>query len=395
MISVSKAQDLILAQVNKASLQTIPVKESLRHVLCQDIKSDRPQPPIDRCLMDGIAISTKVYQKGVRHFPRLGIIKPGQLAKSLKRVDCCWQVMTGAMLPSGCDAVIPIERIIWDGDLAQINDNAAVHQGDFIMRSGQELSKGKVVLQAGDLIQPPHLGVLTSFGYDKVKVSAPLKLAVISTGDEIVLKGKGVKPFQVRGSNIAVLESICASQRLSQVKTFHLLDNPILMKKSIQAWLKQFDVLVLSGGVSKGEFDFVPDVLASCGVKPLFHGVSQKPGKPMWVGCSASKKMVFALPGNPVSTLICCYRYVLPYLRACHGLPLIQDTLPLSGIVPPKGPLTHFIPVKVVYQESQRYALAVAYQGSGDFSALTKADGFIEYDPEKHYSQRPYFSWRV
>ena len=177
---------------------------------------------------------------------------------------------------------------------------------------------------------------------------------------------------------------------MCKTQTFHFQDDPKKILNGLRAILKNFDLIVLSGGVSMGEFDYVPKVLAQLKVKKLFHKVAQKPGKPFWFGRTRDHKPVFALPGNPVSTLVCAYRYLLPYIHRLYQIttPLLQ--LPLTKEINWKTNLTCFVPVKIKGQKAQ----PVDFGGSGDFIALAKADGFIQYEHGKKQTLWPYFSWR-
>jgi molybdopterin molybdotransferase len=175
--------------------------------------------------------------------------------------------------------------------------------------------------------------------------------------------------------------------QLANVQIFHLRDNQKLMLHTIKNLLSKFDILILSGGVSMGEFDYVPKVLLQLGIKQSFHKVSQKPGKPFWFGTAKNGKVIFALPGNPVSTQICAYRYVIPYLKKASGLEVKQEFIPVLDKVNIQSDLTHFLPVV--------QGRLITISGSGDFASLARADGFIEYESHKPQNQWPYFSWRV
>lgn len=385
MKSVHEAQRLILANVKPLPLINIPLSRALGHLLMEDIKSDRDQPPFNKSLMDGIAINSA---NNKRSFIIEEVIAAGHKPYRLINPNHCVQIMTGSPLPQGCDAIIPIEQVNIENDLATLNDYVTFKPKQFIRYQASDAKKGQVLLKSGTQLLSVHIGVLASVGKATVKVMAKPLVAVISTGDELVDINKPIKPYQTRLSNSYALKALLEQSGLvADVNIFHLKDNKAQMLKALTKILKEFDMIVLSGGVSMGDFDFVPHVLTQLKVKSLFHQVAQKPGRPFWFGITRDKKPVFALPGNPVSTQICAYRYIIPYLRQLFGLKIKQEFIKLSENVNITSDLTHFLPVKD--------GKVIAIGGSGDFAALAQADGFIEYDSAKNENLRPYFSWRV
>jgi molybdopterin molybdotransferase len=212
------------------------------------------------------------------------------------------------------------------------------------------------------------------------------------------IRHKNIKPYQIRLSNSYVLDAALRQTGLCDPSMFHLIDDKKILLREIKNILSRFDVLILSGGVSMGEFDYVPSVLKELGVKVLFHKVAQKPGKPFWFGQDAKGKAVFALPGNPVSTQICAYRYVMPYLHKAVGLPYNVQYVALAENFSVKTDLTYFAPVKIFNEKGRmRTAKPVSIGGSGDYASLSLADGFIELE-EKHQQFKkgtvvPFYSW--
>ncbi len=385
MKSVYEAQRTILANVKPLPIINLPLNRALGHVLREDIKSDRDQPPFNKSLMDGVAINSANKK---RNFLIEETITPGAKAYRLKDNNAGVRIMTGSAIPEGCDCIIPIEQLIVENDYAQLNDYVTFKPRQFIRYQASDAKKGQVLLKSGTQLLSVHLGVLASVGKAQVKVTAKPTVAVISTGDELVDVNKPIKPYQTRLSNSYALRGLLEqSAMVERVEVFHLKDNKAQMLKALTKILKDFDIIVLSGGVSMGDFDFVPTVLSQLKVKKLFHKVAQKPGKPFWFGITRDKKPVFALPGNPVSTQICAYRYIVPYLFQLFGRKIKQDHIKLIENVNITSDLTHFLPVKD--------GKIVAIGGSGDFAALAQADGFIEYDSAKNENLRPYFSWRI
>ncbi len=323
MKSVYEAQRVILANVKPLPVISLALGKALGHVLREDIKSDRDQPPFNKSLMDGVAINSA---NNKRSFPIEETITPGGKPYRLKDPNSGVRIMTGGALPQGCDSIIPIEQVSIENDVATLNDYVTFKPKQFIRYQASDAKKGQVLLKSGIQLLSVHLGVLASVGKAQVKVTAKPTVAVISTGDELVDVGKPIKPYQTRLSNSYALKGLLEqSAMIERVDVFHLKDNKVQMLKALTKILKDFDMIVLSGGVSMGDFDFVPTVLSQLKVKKLFHKVAQKPGKPFWFGITRDKKPVFALPGNPVSTQICAYRYIMPYLHQLFGRKIKQD----------------------------------------------------------------------
>jgi len=387
MISPSEAHRLILHNAKLFPIETIPLQNAVGRVLRENIVSDRDQPPFNKCLVDGIGISYDTWQKGQRTFKVEAIIPPGIAPRPLKDQASCVRIMTGAVIPKGCDCVIPIEQIHLEGDTAQSKDWTMIKKHQHIRFQGTDGKKGEVLLKSGCRLWAPHIGIAASVGKVKIKVSVLPKIAVISTGDELVDIHKTVKQYQTRLSNSYAVQALINQSQLGDVQIFHLKDNLKVMLQTIKNILGKYDVLILSGGVSMGEFDYVPKALLQLGVKQSFHRVSQKPGKPFWFGMAKNSKPIFALPGNPVSTQICAYRYVIPYLKKASGLEVKQEFIPVLDRVNIQSDLTHFLPVSK--------GRLITISGSGDFSSLAQADGFIEYECYKEQNLWPYFSWRV
>jgi molybdopterin molybdotransferase len=387
MTSPSEAIRLILHNAKLFPVEIIPLQKAVGRVLRENIISDRDQPPFNKCLMDGIAIAYDTWQKGQRTFHVEAIIPPGVAPKPLKDLSSCVRIMTGAVIPKGCDCVIPIEQLHLEGDTAQSKDWTMIKKYQFIRLQATDGKKGEILLKSGCRLWAPHIGIAASVGKVKIKVNALPKIAVISTGDELVDIQKPIKQFQTRLSNSYALQALLNQAQLGDVQIFHLRDNQKLMLQSIKNILNKFDILILSGGVSMGEYDYVPGVLGQLGIKQCFHKVSQKPGKPFWFGVAKNGKAIFALPGNPVSTQICAYRYVIPYLKKASGLEVKQEFIPVLDRVNIQSDLTQFLPVA--------QGRLITISGSGDFSSLAKADGFIEYECHKAQNLWPYFSWRV
>ncbi|MBI5150231.1 MAG: molybdopterin molybdotransferase MoeA [Candidatus Omnitrophica bacterium] len=381
MLTVKEAESIILASVKEFPCICVPLAEAFGRVSREDIFADRDLPPFDRVTMDGIAIDSGAWARGARQFPVAGVQKAGGRALSLKDRNACFEIMTGAILPQGCDCVIPVEHIVVDGGLARVSNELAVAPRLNVQPRASERKKGELLVRRGTPLFPAQIAVAAAVGKSRICVARAPAVAVIGTGDELVpLNARTVKPFQVRESNAYALQAGLELNGYPGATRFHVRDNLKTIESRLRKVLRQFDVIILSGGVSMGKFDFVPRALGNLGVKVLFHKVRQRPGGPFWFGKTKSGKPVFALPGNPVSSHVCLYRYVLPYLRKAGGLEkTARRYVVLDEPVEIKTALTYFLPVRLTFSsDGKTGATPVFLRGSGDYAALGESDGFIE-----------------
>jgi molybdopterin molybdotransferase len=392
LITVAQAEKIILQTTKKARITACPISATCGRILAENIKADRDQPSADRSSMDGIALSYNIWKEGCREFVIEGIQKAGIAAKELRKDNGCFEIMTGGLIPKGCDVVIPIELVKIFGRSVLVSSAATIKRFQFIRKQGAEYKKGTIRLSSGTKINATHIAVAASVGKSNIKIFAP-KIAVIGTGDELVELNRTPKIHQSRRSNAYALEAIFVSNGFPDVTRFHLNDNLSQLRKEIQKILKNYDVLVLSGGVSMGKFDLIPQVLRELGVKILFHKVSQKPGKPLLFGVHSKGQAVFGLPGNPVSTLVCAVRYVVPYLKKTCGQAINAPSVTLTSNVKQHPELTLFLPVK---SRDGGYVL-VESKGSGDYGALTPSLGFVQIPPGKGSLKKgtgvSFYSW--
>jgi molybdopterin molybdotransferase len=273
-----------------------------------------------------------------------------------------------------------VERIDVSDGSAEIETNHKAKEQQFIHPRGSDHNKGATLLTAGKGITPMDIAVINSCGLTDIEVSRLPSVRVISTGNELVPAGEAIEPHQIRMSNGPAIIAMLEQHGYTDCEHDHLIDEIELLKRKIGEHLECADVLILSGGVSMGKADYVPQVLEELGVKVVFHKISQRPGKPMWFGMGPKNQAVFALPGNPVSTLVCCRQYVLPALNVATGLRGAQpEFAALTQDVTFKPMLTCFLPVRLLSNTSgQVLAMPVHTNTSGDFASLSGTDGYIE-----------------
>jgi molybdopterin molybdotransferase len=379
----SQADELIGQHLTCLPIESLPLDHCAGAVLRENIYAERDAPPFDRVAMDGIAVDSASVQHGNRRLRIQATQAAGDPPLSLATPTGCIEVMTGAVVPSGCDCVIPVEQITLRSSEAEVRPDAPVEQWQFIHRRGSDTRQGALLLSAGARLRAPEIAIAASAGMARIRVSSQPMLAVISTGNELVEPGDPILPHQIRRSNAYALVAALRRHGFQRVADDHILDDVLELRRRLKFHLDTHDVLVLTGGVSMGKLDFVPRVLDELGVQTVFHKVAQRPGRPMWFGVASSGATVFALPGNPVSTVVCLSRYVLPALFTAMGQdPVPAEKMALGGEVVNPTELTLFMPIRVEVDDWGRaWAMPRPTNGSGDFTSLAGTDGFVELPP--------------
>ncbi|MBK7936757.1 MAG: molybdopterin molybdotransferase MoeA [Lewinellaceae bacterium] len=402
MISVSEAEQIVLSHCKDFGVETVPFLAARGRVLAENIAADRDLPPYNRVTMDGIAIRFADYEAGCRRFAIAATQAAGSPPPDLPPLPTphssflihhsslitphssfAIEVMTGAALSTSADTVVPYGNLHIADGVAQIAAEP-VRKGQNIHVQGTDRRQGEIVIAAGQVIGPAQIGMAAALGKSEVRVKKLPRVAVLSSGDELVDVADTPSPYQIRRSNI--YSTHAALQRYGIDATMlHLPDDPELIRREVARCQAGFDVLLLSGGVSMGKFDYIPKVLEETGVHLRFHKVRQRPGKPFWFGTFGERGLVFALPGNPVSTFMCLHRYVLPWLEASLGFP--PESPEFAVLAKParfEPPLTCFLQVKLTRDhEARLWAEPLEGHGSGDFANLLDADAFLELPMEK------------
>ena len=380
MTDVAEAEALILERMGRFPSRETPLDDCAGAVLRQTVYAERDQPPFDRVTMDGIAIDHGAWQAGRRRYRITGTQGAGAPAMSIASPAECVEIMTGAMLPLGTDTVIPVERVTIEGGDAVVQASAVVSRRQFIHPQGSDRAAGSAVLSRGQRIGPAEVAILAGAGRARVRTATPPRVAVISTGDELVEAGQPIQPYQIRSSNDRAIEAALVRLFGARVTRANLRDDPAEILESIARLHDGNDVVVLTGGVSMGKYDFVPGVLERLGVELVFHRIEQRPGRPMWFGVSQASRPVFALPGNPVSTLVCLVRYLVPALWKAMGADAeTEEWVQLAEEVKFAANLVYFLPVRL--RADPGGALTAEPRPtntSGDYAALGGTDGFVE-----------------
>ena len=383
LITPRLAEEAINSRLTSLPIESLPLTQCVGGTLRENIYAERDQPPFDRVTMDGIAVDSAALRSGARRFRIQAIQAAGRPPLKLTSEQDAIEVMTGAVLPLGTDCVIPVEQYEVTEGIAALT--AAVTHAAFhnVHRRGCDGRQGALLLETGTLLRPPEIAVAASAGMARVRVSSQPAVMIVSTGDELVEPGEAIEAFQVRRSNAYALSATLRQRGFARIGEDHLLDDETMLRERLALHLTTHEVLVLSGGVSMGKFDFVPKALAELGVREVFHKIAQRPGKPMWFGVGEQGQAVFGLPGNPVSTLVCLIRYVIPAIAVAMGTKRgLPERLALASPVSFQPALAYFLPVTIEHDDWGRpWAHPKPPNGSGDFLSLAGTDGFVELPP--------------
>lgn len=383
MLSYEKALDLILHSTETLSSQEICLEKALGYYLGEDIYASASFPPFDRALMDGYAIRYRDLKK-YAFFECKGRIAAGDVIKRQLGEGECLKIFTGANVPLGLDTVIPVEQTRLQGVRVEI-ERGIVKKGQCLGKRGESVPLGSKLLDKGQCLKSNHLALLASVGKCRVRVIRKPQVAILCTGSELIALDEKLSPGKIYDSNAVQLKGLLAGEGIEPCLVDKVIDTKFSLKRALKKGLK-CDVLLVSGGVSAGDLDFVPECLRDCGVQAVFHKVKIKPGKPLFFG-KKGKTIVFGLPGNPLSTFLDYQLFVKSALRKMLG--------DLSrGIVFKKGQVASeyqntenlrdfFCPVKILRKQGVEYLKPFLWKNSGDVFSLAEADGFMRVNPRK------------
>lgn len=370
LITPREAETLILNSTTVLGTESVNYTKALGRVLREDLLADRPFPPFDRVTMDGIAFRSADFDRSPLHLQ--GLHAAGDPMPPALRPQHCWQVMTGSVMPGDCDTVIPYEEVLLTGNTASVQCEIA--PGRFIHRTGSDAQTGDLVLKSGIVLGPGHLGIAASIGATELIVTRKPVITILTTGDELIPPESTPLPHQLRQSNGLTLENAIRLWGPALITRTHLADDLGATTEGINNALSSSDLVILSGGISKGKKDFVRPALESLRGAPLFHGVAQRPGKPLafWPG-------VAALPGNPNSSLTTFNRYLVPLLqKLTGGRPPALVRMPLQCPMESHPSLTMMLPARI--NDAGKLEV-LSPQNSGDFLTPLSGTGFVEIPP--------------
>jgi len=374
MITVAQAEDIIFKHTLDLPDQVIALEKANGRLLREDLKADRDFPPFHRVTMDGIAIN-KAQNPDQTHFKVAGVVAAGQQPTPLSPKDHCLEVMTGAVLPADADTIIPYEHIKKTDEGYQLLQQATLGQN--IHKKATDRAQGSIIVPRDTVISAAEAGVAATVGKASILVKSLPKVAIISTGDELVAIDQSPLPHQIRSSNASTMAHACQRWGI-MADLFHIVDDLQGTINELQNLLQEYQILLLSGGVSKGKFDHVPKALSHLQVSQSFHRISQRPGKPFWFGYHQNGCKVFAFPGNPVSSFMCFNRYFTPWLDRELGVKKAELFAELAQEIAFTPDLTYFAQVRLQQENQKLMAWPVEGHGSGDLANLVDADAFIE-----------------
>ncbi len=377
------AEEAISSRLTSLPIESLPLTQCVGGTLRENVYAERDAPPFDRATMDGCAVDSEHLRRGLRRFQLQATQAAGSPPLKLARGENAIEVMTGASLPLGTDCVIPVEQYdVVDGIISLKSAVTAIPYHN-VHRRGSDSRQGALLLETGTLLRGPEIAVAASAGMARIRVSSQPAVMIVSTGNELIEPGDPIADYQIRRSNAYAIAAALRRRGFGRVGDDHVADAEDILQARLALHLTTHEVVILSGGVSMGKFDLVPKVLGQLGVREVFHNIAQRPGRPMWFGIGPQGQSVFGLPGNPVSTLVCLIRYVVPAMAEAMGTRRIQpERLALASPVTFQPSLAYFLPVAIEHDEGGRpWVEPHRPNGPGDFLSLAGTDGFVELPP--------------
>jgi molybdopterin molybdotransferase len=379
MLTYEQARQTVIDQIAKKkgprSTTVVNLWEALGFVLAQQIKTDREYPPFDRSTRDGYAVRAADAPQGA-DLRCTGEIKAGDTVNAPLARWTCVQIMTGAAVPAGADAVVMIEHTQREGDKVRFDRDT--RPGQNIVPRGSEAQANQAILTPGTRLGYAEVALAAQVGQTELLCAAKPRIAILSTGDEVVLVDQKPGPFQIRNSNSVSLSAQTKLAGGEPVLLGNAPDRVDVLRAKIERGLRE-DVLVMSGGVSMGKYDLVETVLKDLKADFYFDAVAIRPGKPAVFG-RCRDTFFFGLPGNPVSTMVTFELFVTPAIDLLNGaearpLPLVQAQLGVA--LKEKPGLAHFLPARVEWQGATPEVKPLPWQGSGDVAALARSNCFL------------------
>jgi molybdopterin molybdotransferase len=377
MISVIEAKDIIQKNVDPLSPTNLSIQQAAGLVLAEDVYATMDIPAFPQSSMDGYAISFEGWKK-YKQLKIVGEVAAGSNQQFILSPKNAVRIFTGAAVPSGADTVIMQEKTTIENGELKIEDHT-LQQGTAVRPKGSEIKAGELALEKETVLSPAAIGFLAGIGSTEVKVYPNPSITIIITGNELQEPGKPLQYGQVYESNSFALKAVLKQLQIDNVSILYATDKPGITISTLKKALEQSDVVLLTGGISVGDYDFVLQASNECGVEKLFHKVKQRPGKPLYFG-KKENKLVFGLPGNPSSVLTCFYQYVIPALEKLtkRKISLQPIKILLGKYFQKNTGLTHFL--KGYYDG--KTATPLDAQESYRLSSFAKANCLIEITEE-------------
>jgi len=390
---IADAMDKLLSKINENPFEEIVIDEALNRVLAEDIISELDIPPFDKSAMDGYAIkaedSFRASPKNPKKLTLVGTIEIGESSNIKINKDEAVRISTGAPIPEGSDAVIKIEDTEIEDNM--VNLYTSLVPGKNVSKKGEDIRKNMLVLGGGTELKAEHLALLTSLGFNKVKVRAKPKISIFSSGDELLEPGTLLQPGKIYNSNTPMISALVDLYGGIVIRAETVKDDKNDIKTKLIEATEDSKIIIFTGGTSVGTKDYLPEIIHESGTI-LTHGIAMRPGSPVLIGF-LNKSLIFCLPGTPVAAYVSFLKISGPAIRKMLGCTVLDPRIEVMAKIEKDVPVTglgilHYLRVKVEKHENKFIAIPVKLKGSGVISSLTDSDGIIEIPPNQEGLKR-------
>ena len=381
MVDVEKAGKLITAEAKPLKTVSVNVTDSFGYVLGKSLKSRHNLPGFDNSAMDGFAVRhADTVSASAENPAKLKItrtIKAGDPLKLRLKEGEAAKIMTGSLVPKGADTVVRKEDCREDGCTLIVDH--PVPDGENIRYEGEQIKKGAAGINKGALINPAAIGFILELGYSEIKVFRKPDISLLVTGEELLGPDEKLKKGKIRDTNTYTLHAAIDGEPANLKHINRIKDDYRAIRKSVSLGLKESDIVIITGGISVGDYDYIKNILAELGVEKIFWGVNQRPGGPLYFG-KYRNKLVFGLPGNPASSLVCFYEYIRPAIQKRSGRQnffLYKLIAELKTDLKKKPGKTHFLRGKLETVDGKNFVTSAGGQGSHMLKAFADANCLI------------------
>jgi len=397
MIEFDEALKKIIQYTPVLTSELVPVEKAIGKILCENIIAKINMPPFNKSAMDGFAVQLKDVTSIPISLKCCGLIQAGEQTPNKINPKECIKIMTGAPLPKNADTVIKVEDTVQKNDSIKIL--TTLQKGQNICFKGEDIKVGQKLLHKGICLCSSHIALISSMGKKKIKVGQQPIVAILNTGGEIIPPGQILPPYKIYNSNGPMLSALLNSDAIPNKFLGIARDNDKELTLAIKKGLT-YDILLISGGVSMGDYDLVPGILKKMGIKKIFHKVRIKPGQPLFFGVK-KKTLIFGIPGNPVSNFLAYHIFILPTIKKMMGyqsfMPQFQNGL-LKKNFRQKTGRKHFVLVQITKVNHQYHIYPVKCHGSADIYALSQSNGFMIIEKNQTFikqgSKVKFFTWK-
>ncbi len=382
------AMEKLFSKIDLNPIEEIEIKEALNRILAEDIISEMDIPPFDRSAMDGYAIKAKDSFGASTNNPKriklVGVIEIGESSNLKINIGEGIKISTGVPIPEGSDAVIKIEDTEIENNLISLYTPLVPEKN--VSKKGEDIKDGTTVLNSGIELKAEHIALLTSLGFDKVRVRTKPKLSIFSSGDELLEPGSTLQPGKIYNSNTPMISALVNLYGGIVIRGETVKDDKEVIKNKLFEATEDSQIIIFTGGTSVGTKDFLPEIIDESGII-LTHGIAMRPGAPVLIGI-LNKVLIFCLPGTPVAAYVSFLRITGLSIRKMLGCSILDPRIEIIAIIDKDIPVSglgylHYLRVNLKKEENEIIAVPVKLKGSGVISSLTKADGIVEIPPHQ------------